>query len=228
MAVNINQLTPDNSTLILIDHQPFVALPIESHSRLAIEQAVVGLARSAKALGVPTILTTISGRNGALADPLFKALQAVHPDVEPIDRTNTNAWSDSAFVEAVAATGRTKLVMAGLWTEVCLAQTALSAMADGFDVFFVSDASGGLTREGHEDAKTRMVQAGAHPLTWMATVAEWSPDNTTPEYQSLYPVTVDHAGGLGVAVEYVLAQIESGRIELGPSGAPGRTADDAA
>jgi len=148
MAVNINQLTPDNSALILIDDPPFVALPIESHSRLAIEQAVVGLARSAKALGVPTVLTTIAGRSGALADPLFKGLQAVHPGVEPIDRTNRNAWSDPAFVDAVTATGRTKLVMAGLWTEVCLAQTALSAMADGFDVFFVSDASGGLTARG--------------------------------------------------------------------------------
>lgn len=218
--LNINELNPDNSALALIDHQPFVAFSVESHDRAAIVRNTVALAAAAKALEIPTVLTTISAQGGPLADPLLGALSEVFPDAEPIDRTNTNAWSDERFVEAVAATGRAKLVMAGLWTEVCLAQTALSAIKDGYEVYFVSDASGGVSREAHDDAKARMVQAGARPLTWMAAIAEWCPDNSSPEYQRMYEVVVRHGGGTGQGVEYVLAQMQSGRVAA-PGAAPG-------
>ncbi len=203
----INELTIETSALCLIDHQPWVAFPVNSISPEMLTNNVLALAKSAKALNVPTVLTTINARSGPLKDPLFQGLSALWPDVEPIDRTNTNAWSDAAFVEAVKATGRRKLVMAGLWTEVCLAQTALSAVKDGFEVYFVSDASGGLSGEGHERACQRMIQAGAKPMTWFAVAAEWSPDNTAPEYQGMYPVTLQHGGGVGWAVEYILANL---------------------
>jgi nicotinamidase-related amidase len=160
MSLNINQLRPDNTVLALVDHQPFVLFPVESHGRTEIINNVTALAGAAKTLGVPTVLTTINGRGGPLADPLFTQLTALYPDVEPIDRTNTNAWSDPAFVDAVRATGRPNLVIAGLWTEVCVAQTALSAAADGLQVYVVSDASGGMTREAHDDAKARLAAAG--------------------------------------------------------------------
>ena len=203
----INELTLENSALCLIDHQPWVAFPIQSISPEHLGNNVLALAKTAKALGVPTVLSTINGKSGPLQDPLFQGLSALWPDVEPIDRTNTNAWSDPAFVEAVTATGRKKLVMAGLWTEVCLAQTALSAMKAGFEVYFVADASGGLSPEAHERACQRMIQAGAHPMSWFAVAAEWSPDNTAPEYQRMYPITLQHGGGVGWAVEYILANL---------------------
>lgn len=211
---NINQFTPEDSVLVLIDHQPFIAFPIESHSREAIASNVTAVAKAAQALGVPVVLSTINAKSGPLVDPLFASLAEVFPGVEPIDRTNTNAWSDPKFVAAIEATGRKKLVMAGLWTEVCLAQTAISALKAGYEVFFISDASGGLTRESHEDGKTRMVRAGATPMSWMSTIAEWSPDNTTPEYARLYPVVISHGAALGQTVEYVLAQIQSGRVPM--------------
>jgi nicotinamidase-related amidase len=217
MTLNLNQLRPDNTVLALIDHQPFVLFPVESHGRTEIISNVTALAGAAKALGVPTVLTTINGKGGPLADPLFTQLSSIFPD-EPIDRTNTNAWSDPAFVEAVRATGRPNLVIAGLWTEVCVQQTALSARKDGFDVFVVSDASGGMTREAHDDAKARMAAAGVPSMTWMSLVAEWAPDNTSAEYQSLYPVLSEHGGPLAMNVQYVLAQLQAGTVSV-PSGA---------
>ncbi|GAB4198472.1 MAG: hydrolase [Roseiflexaceae bacterium] len=204
----INQLTIGNSAIVLIDHQPFVAFPVRSISAEELTNNVTALAKVAKVLEVPTILTTINAKGGPLADPLFLQLQRVFPEVEPIDRHNTNAWSDPAFVEAVKATGRRKLVMCGLWTEVCLAQTVLSALQDGYEVYFVSDCSGGVSREAHEDAKARMIQAGARPITWQAVMAELCPDNTAPEYQRLYELVAEHGAGVGYAVQYVLAQLQ--------------------
>ena len=207
----INELTIANSTLCLIDHQPWVAFPINSISPEHLTNNVLALAKTAQALGVLTILSTINAKSGPLKDPLFQGLGALWPEVEPIDRSNTNAWSDPAFVEAVKAQGRNKLVMAGLWTEVCLAQTALSAMKDGFEVYFVADASGGLSPEAHERACQRMIQSGAVPMTWFAVAAEWSPDNTSPEYQSMYPITLQHGGGVQWGVEYILANLPNTR-----------------
>lgn len=204
---NINDLTIENSILALIDHQPWVAFPINSISPEELTNNVTALAKVAKALNVPTVLTTINGKGGPMADPLFTSITALHPDVEPIDRNNTNAWSDENFVRAIKSTGRQKIVMAGLWTEVCLAQTAIAAMKDGFEVFFVADASGGVSSEAHERACQRLIQAGARPLTWQATMAEWCPDNSTPEYQSLYPIVIEHGGGVSWGVQYIMANI---------------------
>ncbi|HSN99384.1 MAG TPA: hydrolase [Candidatus Nanopelagicales bacterium] len=205
---NINELTIDNSTLVLIDHQPFVAFPVRSISPDELTNNVTGLAKVANALKVPTILTTILAEGGPLADPLFIQLQRLFPEVKPIDRRNTNAWSDPAFVAEVKRIGRKKLIMAGLWTEVCLAQTVISAIKDGYEVYFVTDASGGVSVEAHQNATQRMIQAGARPMNWMAVMAELCPDNTSPEYQRLYDLVVEHGGGVSYAVQYVLAQLQ--------------------
>ncbi len=204
---NINQLNRENAVLSLIDHQPFVAFPIQSITATELINNVTALAKVGKALEIPVVLTTINGKNGPLQDPLFTQITSVFPDHEPIDRNNTNAWSDSNYVAAIKATGRKKIIMAGLWTEVCLAQTAISAMKDGYEVFFVSDASGGLSVESHHDAKQRMIQAGAQPMTWAAVMAELCPDNSSPEYQRLYSVIIEHGQGVSAAVQYVLANL---------------------
>jgi len=96
--------------------------------------------------------------------------------------------------------------MAGLWTEVCLAQTAISALADGYRVFFVSDCSGGLTVESHEDAKRRLVQAGATPINWVGVVCEWAPDFTSDERHKVNPAVMKNGAGVGLALEQAFAQ----------------------
>jgi nicotinamidase-related amidase len=205
--MNINQLTTDNTAFVFIDHQPWVAFPVQSIDPATLVNNVTGLAKVAVALEIPTVLTTINATSGVLKDPLFQQLVSVFPDLKPIDRHNTNAWSNADFVKAVQATGRKNLVMSGLWTEVCLAQTVLSALKDDFSVIFVSDCSGGISNEAHADAKSRMIQAGAIPMTWQAVMAELCPDNTAPAYANLYAPAIEHGGGVGLAVQYYMANM---------------------
>jgi len=205
MSENPNPITIENSVVILIDHQPWVAFPVQSIDRALLVNNVTALATAAKAVGVPTILTTVGASGGPLSDPIFRQISDVFPDQVPIDRVSTNAWAD--IKPAVEATGRRVLVMAGLWTEVCLAQTALSALKDGYAVHFVSDCSGGLTQEAHDDAKQRMVQAGASGINWVGLVTEWAPDYTTPERRAVNPGIAVRGGGVALALEYLLANI---------------------
>ena len=205
MPENPNPLTIDNSALILIDQQPWVAFSVQSIDRSLLVNNVTGLATAARDLGVPTILTTVGGSGGPLNDPMFAQIGDVFPDEVPIDRVSTNAWAD--IKPAVESIGRKVLVMAGIWTEVCLAQTALSAIKDGYTVHFVSDCSGGVTTEAHEDAKQRMVQAGASGINWIGLVAEWTPDYTSPERNAVVPGLVARGGGVGLSLEYLLANL---------------------
>lgn len=204
---NINTLSAENCAFVFIDHQPYVAFPVRSIDATMLIQNVAGLAKCGRALGVPTVLTTIGAKGGPLVDPLFQQLAAVYPEVDPIDRHNTNAMAEPAFVAALEATGRRKVVVSGLWTEVCLAQTVITLLARGYEVFFVADCSGGMSVEAHEEAKRRMTQAGAVPMTWLAVVSELAPDFTTPEFQSLLAPTADHGQALAFNVQYVMAQM---------------------
>ena len=206
MSDNSNEVTIDNSVLILIDHQPWVAFSVKSIDAGLLVNNLAGLAASAQALDVPVILTTVGASGGLLNDPPIKGLAEVIPDVTPIDRVSTNAWED--IRGAVEATGRRTLLMAGLWTEVCLAQTAVSAMAEGYRVFFVSDCSGGMSVEAHEDAKKRLVQAGATPINWVAVICEWTPDFTTEERNLVNPPVMKYGSMAGLAVEYLVAQAD--------------------
>ena len=214
MTRNPNELTIQNSAVVLIDHQPWVAFAVESIDKSVLINNVTGLALAAKTLGVPTVLTTVGTRGSVLADPLFSQISDLFPQVTPVDRTSTNAWSDPSLRAAVNATGRKKLIIAGLWTEVCLAQTVLSALKDGFEMYFVSDASGGVSKEAHEDAKARMIQAGARPMNWMGVVAEWTPDYTSPERNALTDALLRHGGGVSLAVQYLLAQVAAGLVPM--------------
>ena len=166
-------LTPEESVLVLIDHQPFQFANLHSHEPTLIVNNVVGLAKAAKVFDVPTILTTVVAERGGY---LIQGLQDVFPEQKPIDRTFINTWEDSRVVEAVKKTGRGKLILAALWTEICLAMPALHALGDGYDVFIVTDASGGVSVEAHEMAVRRMVQAGCVPIPWLAVVSEWQRD----------------------------------------------------
>jgi nicotinamidase-related amidase len=190
-------LTPEDSVLLLVDHQPFQFANLHSHEPTMIINNVVGLAKTAKAFGVPTILTTVLEERGGL---LLQPLQDVFPDQKPINRTTLNTWEDPRVVDAVQATGRKKLIIAGLYTEICVAMPTIHALDDGYDVYVVTDASGGVSAEGHDMAVRRMVQAGAVPITWFAVGAElqrdWAREATVADYGA---VGMQHGGGGAVA-----------------------------
>lgn len=195
-------LTPEDSVLVLIDHQPFQFANLHSHEPTMVLNNVIGLAKTAKAFGVPTILTTvIKDRGGAL----IQGLQEVFPEQTPIDRTFINTWQDQRVVDAVRATGRKKLVLAALWTEICLAMPAIQAAGEGWEVYAVTDASGGVTVEAHDMAVRRMIAAGVTPITWLAVMGEWQRDwareDTVPGVASILG---PHAGGTGVAFAWEL------------------------
>jgi nicotinamidase-related amidase len=190
-------LTPDNCALILIDHQPFQVAGLRSHDPAAMINNVVGLAKAAKAFGMPTLLTTVLEARGGY---LLKPLQDVFPDQKPIDRTFINAWEDPRVVAWVEQTGRKKLVMAALWTEICLAMPAIQALGEGYEVYIVTDASGGVSVEAHEMAIQRMVQAGAVPITWMVLGAELQRDwARTATADAVAQMLVEHAGVVGTS-----------------------------
>ncbi|MFI9561411.1 isochorismatase family protein [Nonomuraea endophytica] len=209
MTSSPTELTIQNSAVVLIDHQPWVASMLQIDGNALLDNVAM-LSRAAKLLEVPTVLTTVGARGGALADPIFTQISDVFPDVTPIDRTTTAAWSDPNVKAAVEATGRRKLIMAGLSTEVCLAQTVLGALKDGYEVYFASDCSGGITIEGHEDGKARMIQAGAVPINVSVVISEWAPDYTSPERTILTDVMLRHGGPISLAAQYVLAQGKDG------------------
>ncbi len=214
MNSNPNELTIENSVLVLIDHQPGVALAVQSIDHSLLMNNVAGLAQAAKDLGVPTVLTTVGAQGSVLVDPIFKEISDVFPDITPIDRPSSHAWSHPDVRAAVDATGRRKLVMAGLVTEVCLVQSVLAARKDGFEVYFVSDCSGGVTKEAHEDAKVRMTMAGAKPINWMALTGEWAPYWASPERAALTNVTSQRGGSAGLVVDYLMAQVAAGVVSL--------------
>ena len=198
---SLELLTPNNCTIAFIDHQPQMFFGVESANRQTIVNNVVGLAKTAKAFKVPTVLTTVAAKS--FSGPLIPQLQAVFPDQKPIDRTTMNSWEDKNFVAAVEKTKRKKLVIAALWTEVCLAFPAISAIAAGYDVYAVVDASGGTTVEVHNAAIQRMVHVGVIPVTWIQVLCELQRDWARQEtYQPVMEIIKEHGSAYGLGIIY--------------------------
>ena len=190
-------LRPEDSVLALIDHQAFQFANLHSHEPMMIVSNVVGLAKAAKLFGVPTILSTVLEDRGGY---LIKGIQDVFPEQKPIDRTLINSWQDKRVVEAIRKTGRKQLVLAALWTEICLAMTAIHALGDGFDVFIVTDASGGASVEAHNMGVQRMKAVGAVPITWLAVAAEWQRDWAREKTVGGFAnILLEHGGASGIA-----------------------------
>ena len=199
-------LTPDNSTLILIDHQPQMLFGITSIERQLLINNTVALAKSAKVFNVPTILTSVETKS--FSGYIWPQLLEQFPDQSPIERTSMNAWEDSNFRAAVERIGRKKLIIAALWTEVCLTFPALEALRDGYEVYAVADASGGTSLMAHDMAMQRIIQAGAIPVTWQQVLLEWQRDWARKEtYYPTLDVTKAHSGAYGVGVEYAATMI---------------------
>lgn len=201
-------LTPDNSVILLIDHQPQMAFGVASHDRATLINNTTGLAKAGRAFTVPVILTTVAEKS--FSGPIFKEIRSVFPQSPVIDRTTMNAWEDADFVRAVQATGRRKLVIAGLWTEVCVVLPALSAIADGYEVYVVTDASGGITKEAHDMAVQRMVMAGAVPVTWLQVLLEYQRDWARQDtYAATNAIVQEHGGAYGLGVDYARSMLGS-------------------
>lgn len=196
-------LTPQNSQLIFIDQQPQMAFGVQSIDRQTLKNNVVGLAKAAKAFGVPTTITTVETES--FSGHTFPELLDVFPNQKLLERTSMNSWDDQKVRDALAANGRKKVVVSGLWTEVCNTTFALCAMLEGdYEIYMVADASGGTSKDAHDYAMQRMVQAGVVPVTWQQVVLEWQRDWARRDtYDAVMAIVKEHSGAYGMgAVSY--------------------------
>ncbi len=199
-------LNPANSALILIDHQPQMAFGVQSIDRQTLKNNTVALARTAKAFGVPTVLTSVETEG--FSGYIWPELLAVFPDHKPVERSSMNSWEDDKLVAAVKATGRKKLIMAALWTEVCLNFPVLGALQDGYEVYIVTDASGGTTQEAHDMSIQRMIQAGAIPVTWQQVLLEYQRDwSRKGTYDAVMDIVREYSGAYGMGVDYAYTMV---------------------
>jgi len=195
-------LTPEKSVVLLIDHQGAQFAGMRSMDATLVVNNVTALAKGAKLFNVPTILTTVVEDRGG---HLIRQVQEVFPDQTPIDRTTINSWEDQRVVDAVDATGRKDLVIAGLWTDICLAWPAIHAIADGYRVFAVTDASGAATNEAHERGIQRMIQAGVIPTCAATVLGEWQRDWAREEtVPGMTEILLEHGGVFGTSLAWEL------------------------
>jgi nicotinamidase-related amidase len=168
-------ITPQNAAFILIDYQPSQFATVRSMDETLLRKNIVSTVKAVKAFGVPIVHSTVNVASGQ-QQPTVPELAALLDDSPPLDRTSVNSWEDTEFVQAVRATGRRKLIFCALWTEVCMAFTALDALREGYEVYPVVDAIGGTSPEAHGAGLERVVQAGAQPISWVSLACELQRD----------------------------------------------------
>lgn len=200
-------LTPKNSQLIFIDQQPQMAFGVQSIDRQVLKNNVVGLAKAAKVFNIPTTITTVETLS--FSGNTYPELLAVFPENKILERTSMNSWDDQNVRDALAANGRKKVVVSGLWTEVCNTTFALCAMLEGdYEIYMVSDASGGTSSDAHKYAMDRMVQAGVVPVTWQQVLLEWQRDWAHREtYDAVMAIAKEHSGAYGMGVDYAYTMV---------------------
>jgi nicotinamidase-related amidase len=203
-------LTPKNSQLLFIDQQPQMAFGVQSIDRQTLKNNVVALAKAGKVFGVPTTITTVETES--FSGNTYPELLAVLSDNKIIERTSMNSWDDQNVRDALSATGRKKIVVSGLWTEVCNAMFALDAMREGgYEIYMVADASGGTTIDAHRYAMDRMVQAGVVPMTWQQVLLEWQRDWARKDtYDATIGIVLEHSGAYGMGVDYAVTHVHKG------------------
>lgn len=199
-------LNPKNSALILIDFQPQMTFGVANIDRQTLFNNVMLLAKAAKIFHVPTVLTTVE--TTSFSGNFWPQVLDIFPDQEPVERSSMNSWEDAKLLEAVAATGRKKLIMAALWTEVCLTFPALEALQAGYEVYAVEDASGGTSITAHNAAMRRIEQAGAVPVTALQVLLEYQRDWARKDtYNAVIEVVKEHCGAYGQGVEYAYTMV---------------------
>jgi nicotinamidase-related amidase len=204
-------LTPSNSQLLFIDQQPQMAFGVQSIDRQLLKNNVVALAKAAKVFGIPTTITTVETES--FSGHTYPELLEVFPDQPLLERTSMNSWDDQKVRDALAENNRKKVVVSGLWTEVCNCTFALSAMHDAdYEIYMVADASGGTSLEAHERAMQRMIQAGCVPVTWQQVMLEWQRDWAHREtYDAVMAIVKEHSGAYGMGVDYAYTMVHKAK-----------------
>lgn len=212
-------LTPDNCVVTMIDLQPQMLFGVANFDRQTVINNNLILAKAARIFGVPVVLTTVESKS--FSGNVWPQVQACFPTQTPIERSSMNSWDDEKFVAAVRATGRSKLVISGLWTETCVALPAVQALHDGMDVYVVEDCCGDVSALSHTNAMTRVVQAGAKPVTALSVLLEWQRDWAQKDtYDAVMDLVKTHCGAYGVGVEYAYTMVHGAPATVLPSYLP--------
>jgi nicotinamidase-related amidase len=184
-----------------------MAFGVQSIDRQVLKNNVVGLAKAAAAFAIPTTITTVESES--FSGYTYPELLDVFPGQPILERTSMNSWDDQKVRDALAANGRKKVVVAGLWTEVCNTTFALCAMLEGdYEIYMVADASGGTSKEAHDFAMQRMVQAGVVPVTWQQVLLEWQRDWARRDtYDAVMKIVREHSGAYGMGVDYAYTMV---------------------
>ncbi|MDQ7969972.1 MAG: hydrolase [Oxalicibacterium faecigallinarum] len=203
-------LTPTNCQLIFIDHQPQMAFGVQSIDRQTLKNNTVALAKAAKVFNIPTIITTVE--TDSFSGHTYPELLDVFPDHKLLERTSMNSWDDQKVRDALKANGRKKVIVSGLWTEVCNNSFALCAMAEGgYEIYMVADASGGTSQLAHDMSMQRMIQAGVVPVTWQQVMLEWQRDWARKEtYDAVTGIVKEHSGAYGMGIDYAVTMVHKG------------------
>ena len=212
-------LTPANCQLIFIDQQPQMAFGVQSIDRQVLKNNTVALAKAAKVFGIPTTITTVETES--FSGHTYPELLAVFPEAPILERTSMNSWDDQKVRDALARNGQKKVVVSGLWTEVCNTTFALCAMLEGgYEIYMVEDASGGTSKAAHDYAMLRMIQAGVVPVTWQQVILEWQRDWARKEsYDGIMAIVREHSGAYGMGVDYAYTMVHGApeRVQHGPT-----------
>jgi nicotinamidase-related amidase len=199
-------LTPDNCVVTLIDLQPQMLFGVANFDRQTIINNNVALTKAARVFDVPVILSTVETK--VFSGNMWPQIQAVFPKQTPIERTSMNSWDDQNFVAAVQKSGRKKIVLAGLWTETCVALPTIQAIHDGYEIYVVEDCCGDVSQLSHENAMKRVIQAGAKPVTALSVMLEWQRDWAAKDtYNAVMDIVKTHCGAYGMGVEYAYTMV---------------------
>src|SRR5277367_1053356 len=199
-------LTPDNCVVALIDYQPQMLFGTSNFDRQTIINSTVAFAKASRVFNVPVVLTTVETKS--FSGNMWPQLRSVFPDQEPVERSSMNSWDDKNFVAAIEKTWRKKIVLAGLWTETCVALPTVQAIHDGYEVYVVEDCCGDVSQLAHDNAMRRVVQAGAKPLTALSVTLEWQRDWAHKEtYDAVMDIVKNHYGAYGIGVEYAYTMV---------------------
>ena len=199
-------LTPDNCVVAIIDLQPQMLFGVANFDRQTVINNNLVLTKAARVFDVPVVLSTVETK--AFSGQMWPQIQAVFPQQSPIERSSMNSWDDANFVKAIEQTGRKKIVLAGLWTETCVALPTVQAIHDGYEIYVVEDCCGDVTQLSHENAMKRVIQAGAKPVTALSVMLEWQRDwAARGTYDAVMDIVKTHCGAYGIGVEYAYTMV---------------------
>jgi len=202
----LEQLSSQNCILLMIDLQPQMAFGVSSIDRQELKNNAAAIAKAAKVFNVPTFITTVETES--FSGYTFPEILNVFPNAPVYERTSMNSWDSKKLRDDIKAVGRKKLIMCGLWTEVCINTAANSAMSDDFEVYVVADVCGATSPTAQKCAMQRMIQAGVRPLTWQQLMLEWQRDWARRDtYTAVMDIVREHSGGYGMGVDYAYSMV---------------------